>query len=89
MSTENISATLVVREDEDAERQRREPPAPAVTTTTPTTEPIKAGTRFIDPERMKGCVERRVLSPTWHSGIERRSLAGELTLSCVRPAADG
>jgi len=27
----------------------------------------------------------------WHSGtvVERRSLAGELSLSCVRPAADG
>jgi len=27
----------------------------------------------------------------WHSGtvVERRSLAGELSLSCARPAADG
>ena len=41
-------------------------------------------------ERMRYCVDTLPLLGWWRGTVvERRSLAGELSLSCARPAADG
>ena len=47
------------------------------------------------PEKLLDCPKKKYFARLWGAGWwrgsvgERRSLAGELSLSCARPAADG
>jgi len=47
--------------------------------------------RFIEIQRLRSIDLCDRMRPGWWRGsvVERRSLAGELSLSCARPAADG
>jgi len=54
---------------------------------------IQIGFTFLLPAHpgSPGKKEKRAVKRVWWRGtvVERRSLAGELSLSCARPAADG